>query len=169
MDRIFTFAKDTLVNAQLEVYVMAAAIGFFAGLQAYLIIIGLLVFIDLFTGIKRSRKVGIKCTWSHGLRRTWEKVGGYGVIIVTFGLVDEMLELEQGIFVITAAKTASLLIAMTEAKSITENISISMGDSLATRIFNAINKAWKEKVVTPSIYDELKDKEEHCHEKKSDE
>lgn len=159
MVRIFTIAKITLHEASPEVYLTSAIVGFFAGLKAFLIIIGLLVLIDLITGIKRSRKVGIRCTWSHGLRRTWEKVGGYGIIIVTFGLLDKLLELEQGLFMITAAKTASLLIALTEAKSITENISVTMGDSLATRIFNAVNKAWKERAVTSSIYDELKEKE----------
>ena len=160
MIRIFTFVKITLQNPNTEIYIISAMAGFFAGIQNLLIILGLLVFIDLITGIRKSRKMGIRCTWSNGYRRTWEKVGGYGIIIVTFALIDKLLLIEQGVFVMTAAKTAAFLIAVTEAKSITENISITMGDSLATRIFQAINKAFKDKIVSPSVYDEMKERED---------
>lgn len=89
-----------------------------------------LIAIDLVTGLWRARRAKEKIT-SNGLRRTVTKVLAYNLAIIT-GFILEQYFVGS---ILPAAKIIASFIAVTEVKSILENVSVITGLDLKQLIF----------------------------------
>lgn len=88
-------------------------------IKATMFAVGALIIVDLFTGVWAAIKRDENIT-SNGFRRTVSKVIAYQLAIITSFIIDKYFAVGFGIEVV---KIVAGLVAMTEFKSIMENIS----------------------------------------------
>lgn len=93
-----------------------------APVKGTMIAAGVLIIIDMLTGIWRAKKSGEPIT-SNGFRRTLSKMAAYQLAIVTGFIMEKYL----GLDFIPIVKVIGGLIALTEGKSALENISAITG------------------------------------------
>jgi len=104
---------------------LVSTVAVFAPIKAVILVTGILIFADLFTGIMAARKKGEKIT-SAGLRRTVTKLFVYNAAIM-LGFLAEVYML--GGF-LPVSKIASGLIATVELASLYENLNTIHGSNL---------------------------------------
>lgn len=95
-----------------------SAIALLAPVHTMMIAVGVMIGLDLATGIWRAKKDGEKLT-SHGLRRTITKVIAYQIAIITAFVMQKHLMAD----LIPVTNLVGGLIAVTEGKSVFENLS----------------------------------------------
>ena len=54
------------------------------------VLVFFMVIADLISGVKRSKKAGIKRTYSYGFRKTVDKLGGYYLPLIALTIIDCM-------------------------------------------------------------------------------
>jgi hypothetical protein len=94
-------------------------------IKSMLIMVGVLAFTDLFTGILAAKKQGRVIT-SQGLRKTISKLLVYEVALI-FGFLIEKYLMDD---IVPITKVLGVLIGVTELKSLFENLDTISGDSL---------------------------------------
>jgi hypothetical protein len=102
-----------------------ALLALLAPIHSLMIATGVLIFMDLFTGLWRAIKVKEPIT-SNGLRRTVTKLLAYQLAIITAWIMQTYLMVDF----IPPVKIVASVIAITEAKSILENLSKISGTDL---------------------------------------
>lgn len=107
----------------------------FAPIKAALITAGLLITVDLITGILAARKRGEAIT-SSKLRRTLSKMCIFEAVILLAFLLEKYLM--DG--VLPMAKIASAYVGIVEYKSILENLNQLNGESLLSGLIKKLNK-----------------------------
>lgn len=105
----------------------------FAPIQSTLVTVVVLIAIDLVTGLMASRKQGQPIT-SAALRRTITKTAVYEVTVMVAFITEKYLV--PGMFPLV--KMASAMIAMTELRSIYENLNIISGQNLLSSLISKI-------------------------------
>lgn len=115
--------------------ILLVTIAFLAPIEGVLATVGLLVVLDLITGLLASRKQGIPIT-SFGLKRTVVKLLVYEAAVLLAFLVNQYLTGPA----IPLVHLVSSLIGVTELKSNYENINILSGGNLLTSIINAVQR-----------------------------
>lgn len=108
-----------------------AIFGALAPIHPVMLVTGALIFIDLGCGIWRAKKRGENID-SSGLRRTITKLFAYQVVIVTGYMIETVIMV--GFLDLPITKIIASFIALTELKSILENISIITGIDFWTAI-----------------------------------
>lgn len=115
--------KTILINIGLSCLAVLAPI------HSMLIVVGIVIFADLFTGIVAARKREERIT-SAGLRRTISKIFIYQFAIIIGFLIETYLM--SG--VIPISKIVAALIGITEARSIYENLQIITGNDIFKKV-----------------------------------
>lgn len=105
----------------------------FAPIKMILLVTGLLIFSDLFTGILAARKRGEKVS-SAGLRRTATKVFVYNAAVM-LGFLIEKYMLEG---FIPVSKIAAGLISVVEFTSILENLNTINGNPIFKQLIDKL-------------------------------
>ena len=105
----------------------------FAPIKSVLLVTGLLIFSDLFSGILAARKRGETIS-SAGLRRSITKVCVYNAAIL-LGFLVETIMLDG---FIPVSKIAAGLISVVEIKSILENLDTINGHPVFTTLINKL-------------------------------
>lgn len=113
--------------------ISVAVIAVFAPIQAIIISVGVLVIVDMITGIWAAIKQDKKIT-SAGLRRTVSKFVIYQVAILSGFLVEHYL----GGDIIPIVKIIGGVIGMVEFKSILENANVINGDDVFKSILQKL-------------------------------
>jgi len=140
--------KDTLIHllSKLKEHSGELVLIFFtfvAPIKALLLLCGLVIFMDLFLGIKKSIKQGKKIT-SKGLYETVRKMFIYQFTIISFYFIDVNL-LGEFIAVFTdiplfLTKLVTISLVSVELLSINENIEILWGINIPERLTIALGK-----------------------------
>ena len=112
---------------------LLVTVAFLTPIQAVLITVGALVWMDFLTGIAASIKNKIPIT-SYGFKRTVVKVCVYEMAIVLAYVVQLYLTGPA----VPVLHLASSLIGLTELKSVYENLNIISGGSLLTTLISSI-------------------------------
>lgn len=119
--------KDWLVATAIS------TVAIFAPAKALILVTGLLIFADLFTGMLAARKRGEKIK-SAALRRTVTKCFVYESAILLGFLVESVML--QGF--IPVSKIAAGLISIVELKSILENLDVINGSPVFTALIKKL-------------------------------
>jgi len=111
-----------------------AIVAVFTPIHAVLIVVGVLISVDFFTGILRSLKIGNDIT-SKALSRTVTKMLAYQLAVITAFLLEKYL-LDSAM---PAAKIVASVIGITEFKSILENTEVITGKPVFKTIIDKLN------------------------------
>jgi hypothetical protein len=116
---------------------------FVAPIKALLILCGVVIFVDLFLGIKKSIKQGKKIT-SKGLYETVRKMFIYQITIISFYFIDVNL-LGEFIAIFTEiplflTKLTTIALVSVEIFSIHENIKILWNLDIPERVIQVLSK-----------------------------
>jgi hypothetical protein len=140
--------KTTAIHlaAKIKTYFSQLLILFFAfvaPIKALLFMCGMVIFVDLFLGVKKSIKQGKKIT-SKGLYETVRKMFIYQVTIISFYFIDVNLLGEFiSIFIdmpLFLTKLVTVALVSVEVFSINENIIILWGVDIPERVMNVLTK-----------------------------
>jgi hypothetical protein len=140
--------KTTAIHlaAKIKTYFSQLLILFFAfvaPIKALLFLCGMVIFVDLFLGVKKSIKQGKKIT-SKGLYETVRKMFIYQVTIISFYFIDVNLLGEFiSIFIdmpLFLTKLVTVALVSVEVFSINENIVILWGVDIPERVMNVLSK-----------------------------
>jgi hypothetical protein len=140
--------KTTAIHlaAKIKTYFSQLLILFFAfvaPIKALLFLCGMVIFVDLFLGVKKSIKQGKKIT-SKGLYETVRKMFIYQVTIISFYFIDVNLLGEFiSIFIdmpLFLTKLVTVALVSVEVFSINENIIILWGVDIPERVMNVLAK-----------------------------
>jgi hypothetical protein len=140
--------KTTAIHlaAKIKTYFSQLLILFFAfvaPIKALLFLCGMVIFVDLFLGVKKSIKQGKKIT-SKGLYETVRKMFIYQVTIISFYYIDVNLLGEFiSIFIdmpLFLTKLVTVALVSVEVFSINENIVILWGVDIPERVMNVLSK-----------------------------
>ncbi len=111
-----------------------AIVAVFTPIHAVLIVVGVLISADFFTGILRSIKIGNDIT-SKALSRTVTKMLAYQLAVITAFLLEKYL-LDSAM---PAAKIVASVIGITEFKSILENTEAITGKPVFKTLIEKLN------------------------------
>jgi hypothetical protein len=140
--------KTTAIHlaAKIKTYVTELLILFFAfvaPIKALLFLCGMVIFVDLVLGVKKSMKQGKKIT-SKGLYETVRKMFIYQVTIISFYFIDiNLLGEFISIFIdmpLFLTKLVTVALVSVEVFSINENIIILWGVDIPERVMNVLTK-----------------------------
>ncbi len=82
-----------------------------------------------------------------GLKRTIEKIGGYGIALATFGILDVLImQISSQQFMFTISMIIAGMIILYEGKSITDNLKTITGMNLFSLLYDAVQSAFKRQV-----------------------
>lgn len=109
-------------------------VAFLAPIHTFMIAVGVLITFDLISGIWRAIKKGERVT-SKGFRRTITKMVAYQAAVITAFLLESVFIGD----LIPVVRIVSGFIAITECKSIYENLSIISGLDFWTLIKEQLN------------------------------
>lgn len=123
-------------------------IAVFFSIQALFYGVVLAVLLNVFSGIwKTAIRKGYLVITARGLRRTIEKVGGYGLALATFGLLDVLIiQISNQQFLITISMIIAGMIILYEGKSIMENMREITGMNLFDLIYETAQDVFKRRV-----------------------
>lgn len=113
---------------------IVALVAVFAPVHSIMIVAGVLIVIDLLTGVIAAWKLKEKIT-SNGLKRTVVKMLVYQVAIITGFLVEKYML--DGTFEVS--KIVAVVIGLVEAASILENLNKINGSPIFKSLINKIN------------------------------
>lgn len=108
----------------------------------------LAVILNVISGIwKTAILEGRFIITAKGLKRTIEKIGGYGIALATFGILDVLImQISNQEFMFTISMIVAGMIILYEGKSITENLLHITGMNLFTLLYDAAQNAFKRRV-----------------------
>lgn len=104
----------------------------FAPVQSLLLTTGIMIFVDLITGILSARKRGESVT-SAGLRRSISKLFVYELTLIMAFLAEKYMS-----DILPFVKMASGTITLVEMKSIYENLNVISGGELLKGLINTL-------------------------------
>jgi len=83
-----------------------------------------------------------------GLKRTIEKIGGYGIALATFGILDVLIiQISNSQFIVTISMIVAGIIILYEGRSITDNLKEITGMNVFSLIYEGVNNAVKRRVL----------------------
>lgn len=136
MKRSFLSVIDRIVSldfwAKIALAGGSVVLSFLAPVWPFILCVVLLVFIDMYTGIRKARRKGIPVQ-SRGLYRTVEKMLTYTGLIIASELVNVVFSMPMNL-----AYVIAFPVAMTELYSIMENTEAVSGTNLIERLKNVI-------------------------------
>ena len=95
------------------------------------------------TAIRRNRFI----ITARGLKRTIEKIGGYGIALATFGLLDVLImNISNQHFIFTVSMVVAGMIILYEGKSIMDNMKEITGMNLFDMIYETAQSVFKRRV-----------------------
>lgn len=128
------------LNVKHWIYIIA---GLLVPIKALLILVGFVIFLDLFLGVKKSIKQGKKIT-SRGLAETVKKMFQYQMVVITVFFLDTYLLGELiGLFVgvpLFLTKLVATGLIFVELVSVNENLEILYGINIVDRISKMLMK-----------------------------
>lgn len=101
----------------------------------------IMVFLDLITGIWKSRKLNIEIK-SRWIRRTIEKLGCYAIVIIAVYIIEVYILRLDGYYL---NRAVTGLVLLTEFKSLTENMAVISGNSVFSKIYAKVENIFKGK------------------------
>lgn len=110
--------------------------GFILPVRPFLLLSMLLVFADMYTGVTAARHRGEEIN-SKGLRRTIRKIIGYFTAIICVHVCDFVFGVKSS-YGFDMAFSVAALIALTELKSVLENVSAYTGIDLWKNFTDAL-------------------------------
>ncbi len=130
----------------------------FFNIQALFYGVILAVILNSLSGIwKSSIRTGHFNITARGLRRTIEKVGGYGIAIVTFGILDVLvIQISNQEFIITISMVVAGMIILYEGLSISRNLKEITGMNLFMSIYDAVQNAFRRRIFNDDLADKGK-------------
>jgi hypothetical protein len=122
---------------------MGLLLAIFINIQVLFYGVVLAVLLNVISGIwKTTIEAGHLKITAKGLKRTIEKVGGYGIALAAFGLLDVLIiQITNQRFIFTVSMIISGIIILYEAKSITENLASITGLNLFKDLYEAARNA----------------------------
>lgn len=125
----------------------------FFNIQALFYGVILAVILNSLSGIwKSSIQTGRFNITARGLRRTIEKVGGYGITIVTFGILDVLvIQISNQKFIITISMVVAGMIILYEGLSISRNLKDITGMNLFMSIYDAVQNAFRRRIYNDDL------------------
>jgi hypothetical protein len=82
-----------------------------------------------------------------GLKRTIEKIGGYGIALATFGILDVLImQISAHEFMFTISMIIAGMIILYEGKSITDNLKEITGMNLFSLLYDAVQNAFSRRI-----------------------
>lgn len=151
MKTVTAFFKKLTIQ-KLALTALAPLLTIFMGIQSALAGLGILILLDLLTGIRKSLKQkGVTLNplriefWrsvkSYGMRQTWRKTVEYVVGIIAFAVLEGFFLKEYSINVLGSHKItelATITIALIELYSVFENLEAVSGNNLLKKLLDFI-------------------------------
>lgn len=122
---------------------MGLLLAVFCNIQALFYGVVFAVLLNVVSGVWRSsNEAGRFRITAKGLKRTVEKIGGYGIALAAFGLLDVLIiQITNQRFIFTVSMIIAGIIILYEAKSITENLAEITGQNLFKELYEAARNA----------------------------
>lgn len=123
-------------------------IAVFINIQALFYGVVLAVLLNVISGIwKYAIDNGHFAITARGLKRTIEKIGGYGIALATFGILDVLImQISNQEFLFTISMIIAGMIILYEGKSITDNLKEITGMNLFSLLNDAAQNAFKKRI-----------------------
>ncbi|MDD3815983.1 MAG: phage holin family protein [Desulfocapsaceae bacterium] len=123
-------------------------IAVFVNIQALFYGVVLSVLLNVISGIWKYAIINKHLViTARGLKRTIEKIGGYGIALATFGILDVLIiQITNQGFIFTISMIVAGMIILYEGKSITDNLKEITGMNLFSLLYDSARNTFKNRI-----------------------